>query len=169
MAGINLDPTLQLVLTTFGIVGAIATVYVGFRTQVTKATIGNYRELVDSYSKRIEDLEQKTQDYQQLHIENVKAIGELQGQLSILKDIPLQDIALNQREIAKTLEVLTHHWGIAPQAKSMDNPARRESDHKETIFALEDIPFQAEIRANIVANELKSADKKRAKIKTKGE
>lgn len=72
------------------------------RSQIPKQTIQNQRELIETYEKRLKALEDQAADDKLQHIENVKAIAELQGQIKVYKEIPLQQIADSIRELAAT-------------------------------------------------------------------
>lgn len=65
-----------------------------------KQTIANYKELAESQEKRITALEaQATIDYQN-HIDNIKAIADLQGQIKVYKELPLQEMAAAMQDIS---------------------------------------------------------------------
>lgn len=49
-----------------------------------------------------EELRNDNKEWQQKHIQNEKAIANLQGQLDTIKDIPLQNIALSLESINDT-------------------------------------------------------------------
>ena len=65
-----------------------------------KVTIENYKELAESQEKRITALEaQAAIDYQN-HIDNIKAIADLQGQIKVYKELPLQEMAAAMQDIS---------------------------------------------------------------------
>lgn len=71
------------------VIGSILTVV----SRIPNQTIENQKALIDTYEKRLKALEdQRTEDHKQ-HVENAKAIAELQGQLKAYKEIPLKKLA----------------------------------------------------------------------------
>jgi hypothetical protein len=71
------------------------------RAKIPKQTIADQKELIDTYEKRLKSLENQREDDRHQHIENVKAIAELQGQINVYKELPLQQLADTMREIAQ--------------------------------------------------------------------
>jgi flagellar motility protein MotE (MotC chaperone) len=72
------------------------------RSQLPKQTIQNQKELIETYEKRLKALEDQANEDKKQHIENVKAIADLQGQIKVYKEIPLQSIADSMKELAAT-------------------------------------------------------------------
>lgn len=72
------------------------------RSQLPKQTIQNQKELIETYEKRLKALEDQSEQDKKQHIENVKAIADLQGQIKVYKEIPLQQIADSMKELANT-------------------------------------------------------------------
>ena len=72
------------------------------RSQLPKQTIQNQRELIETYEKRLKALEDQAEQDKKQHLENVKAIADLQGQIKVYKEIPLQQIADSMKELANT-------------------------------------------------------------------
>lgn len=77
----------------FGGIGAI--IYAVFKGQTTKETIRQQSELIATQKERLDLLEKQ-------HIENAKAIGQLQGEINAYKKIPLDNIAKSIKQIAET-------------------------------------------------------------------
>lgn len=67
-----------------------------------KQTIQNYKELAESQEKRIADLEAKAEAQHADHIESIKAIADLQGQIKVYKELPLQEMATAMQKISST-------------------------------------------------------------------
>lgn len=95
-----------IVATIMVIGGAIMAV----RSQVPKQTIANLKELSDSQAKLIAELRQS-------QLDNVKAIGELRGELQSYKDLPFasfkdladgikQVVAISQSNADSNLKIL---------------------------------------------------------------
>ena len=72
------------------------------RSQLPKQTIQNQKELIETYEKRLKALEDEEKANKKQHLENVKAIADLQGQIKVYKEIPLQQIADSMKELANT-------------------------------------------------------------------
>lgn len=72
------------------------------RSQLPKQTIANQKELIETYEKRLKALEDQAEQDKKQHLENVKAIADLQGQIKVYKEIPLQQIADSMKELANT-------------------------------------------------------------------
>jgi len=71
------------------------------RSQIPQQTIKNYKDLTDGMKARIDLLEAESKEEKKQNIENVKAIAELQGQLKVYKEIPLQQIADSMKNISE--------------------------------------------------------------------
>lgn len=71
-------------------------------SRLPKQTIENQKTLIETYEKRLKALEDQKEEDRKQHIENVKAIAELQGQINVYKELPLQQMADSMREIAQT-------------------------------------------------------------------
>lgn len=65
-----------------------------------KQTIQNYKELAESQEKRISALEAQATIDRQNHIDNNKAIADLQGQIKVYKELPLQEMAAAMQDIS---------------------------------------------------------------------
>lgn len=77
-------------------IGSVLTLF----SRIPKQTIANQKDLIDTYEKRLKTLEDQGKEDKKQHIENVKAIAELQGQIKVYKELPLQDMALAMKEMA---------------------------------------------------------------------
>lgn len=80
----------------------IVSSFLAIKSQIPKQTIQNQKELIETYEKRLKALEDQSEQDKKQHIENVKAIAELQGQINVYKELPLQQMADSMREIAQT-------------------------------------------------------------------
>jgi len=76
------------------------------RSQIPKQTIQNQKELIETYEKRLKALEDEEKANKKQHIENVKAIAELQGQIKVYKELPLQSLADSMKEISATQRLI---------------------------------------------------------------
>ena len=66
-------------------------------SRLPKQTIENQKALIETYEKRLKALEDQKEEDRKQHIENVKAIAELQGQINVYKELPLQQMADSMR------------------------------------------------------------------------
>lgn len=69
-----------------------------------KQTIANYKELAESQEKRITALEAQAKIDHENHISNIKAIADLQGQIKVYKELPLQELAEANKNILNILQ-----------------------------------------------------------------
>lgn len=76
------------------------------KSQLPKQTIQNQKELIETYEKRLKALEDEEKANKKQHIENVKAIADLQGQIKVYKELPLQSLADSMKEIANTQRII---------------------------------------------------------------
>ena len=84
---------------TILIAGIAAIFFAVFKDKTTRAIIEQQRELISAQKDRLDLLEQQ-------HIENARAIGELQGEVNAYKKIPLEKIAKSIEQIAKTNQAI---------------------------------------------------------------
>jgi len=85
-----------------GIGEVIAIVFIAYiyaKSKIPKETIAQQATLIDALEKRIKAMEDDNRDQLKKHIENEKAIADLQGQIKVYKELPL-------REISKSLKAL---------------------------------------------------------------
>lgn len=87
----------------FEVGGYIALVFSAGLTvfsQLPKQTIKNQKDVIESYEKRLQTLEDQKDEDRKQHIESIKAIAELQGQINVYKELPLQEMAAAMHEIS---------------------------------------------------------------------
>lgn len=100
----NIQDIVRLVEAAILVAGVLGVIYAVFKSQTTKETIRQQQDLITTQKERLDLLEKQ-------HIENAKAIGELQGQVNAYKKIPLEKIATSIENIAESnkqiLEILT--------------------------------------------------------------
>ena len=120
------------------VVGSILAVF----SRIPKQTISNYEKLSVAQEKRIKALEDQKERDREQHIEQVKAIAELQGQIKVYKELPLQEMALAMQEISRV------NKGIADSnteiLKTLKNSALiaaedRVEEHLETTRVLKKV------------------------------
>ena len=76
------------------ITSVVGIIFALLKTGTTKATIQSQKELIETLTAQVNEL-------RSLHIENEKAISELQGQVSVYKELPLNQLSTSMAEIAK--------------------------------------------------------------------
>lgn len=77
---------------------------ISLRQKQPKEIISNQKVLIETYEKRLKALEdQSVADHKQ-HIENAKAIADLQGQIKVYKEIPLRQLADSMQKISDVNE-----------------------------------------------------------------
>lgn len=107
-----------------GLAATIAGALVMVRSTASKQTIDSQRELIDTLSKGKQEQKDQILDLQQKHIGSTKAIADLQGQLTVLKNVPLQQIADDMKSIANQMASMSKNQqqiADAVQALSMQS------------------------------------------------
>lgn len=69
-------------------------------SRIPKQTITNYEQLSVAQEKRIAALEDQSKIDHKNHLENIKAIADLQGQIKVYKELPLQEMAKAMQDIS---------------------------------------------------------------------
>lgn len=70
-------------------------------SRIPKQTITNYEQLSVAQEKRIAALEDQSKVDHKNHLENIKAIADLQGQIKVYKELPLQEMAKAMQDISE--------------------------------------------------------------------
>lgn len=96
------------------------------RSQLPKQTIQNQKELIETYEKRLKALEDQSEQDKKQHIENVKAIADLQGQIKVYKEIPLQEIAASMKELSITNKQILAHLPITEKVTEQTTKITRK-------------------------------------------
>lgn len=91
--------TIYSIVSTISLVGGAILV---LKSRIPKITIDNLVQLNDTYEKRIKALEEEIGTFNSQHLENVKAIADLQGQVKVYKDLPLQELAIGIQKVGQT-------------------------------------------------------------------
>lgn len=69
-------------------------------SRIPKQTITNYEQLSVAQEKRIAVLEEQSKVDHKNHLENIKAIADLQGQIKVYKELPLREMAKAMQDIS---------------------------------------------------------------------
>lgn len=75
------------------VVGVIVMAILYVRSRLPKETIDQQTKLIDALNKRINNLDNDNRELQKQHVENQRAIADLQGKVKAYKEFALQDIA----------------------------------------------------------------------------
>lgn len=89
---------------TVSVIGYIALVAgsaLAIFSRIPKQTISNQKDLIETYEKRLKALELQGEEDRRLHIQNVKDIADLQGQIKVYKELPLQEMATAMKDISE--------------------------------------------------------------------
>ena len=91
-----MDP-ISLIGYVVGIGGGILALF----SRIPKQTITTYEQLSVAQEKRIAALEEQSKIDHKNHLENIKAIADLQGQIKVYKELPLQQMAKAMQDISE--------------------------------------------------------------------
>lgn len=75
------------------IAGVVILSIIYVKSRIPKETIEQQTKLIDTLNTRITAMEADNKEQLKKHLENEKAIADLQGQIKVYKEIPLQDIS----------------------------------------------------------------------------
>lgn len=102
-----------------GISGIVGIFYANAKNSLAKTTTENYEKTIKSYKDIVESQELKintlTDDMKELramHTENVKMIGQLQGELQTWKQLPIKELAENMAFVTEVQYIMAKHMGI---------------------------------------------------------
>lgn len=84
--------------------GLIALVLVATRRNVDKEVQKNQDTLIQTLKDRLDIVESENKELKKSHIDNARSIGDLQGQIKVLRDIPLKEIAVSMAKVAESQE-----------------------------------------------------------------
>lgn len=86
----QLIKTIEAITLLAGLAGIAWTV---FRSRTITSVVENQKELIAALQSRLDLMQGENAELNSKHVENEKAIAELQGQIKVYKELPLQDIA----------------------------------------------------------------------------
>lgn len=75
------------------VIGVVVMAILYVKSRLPKETIEQQTKLIDALNKRLDNLEGENKELHKQHVDNQKAIADLQGQIKVYKELPLQDIA----------------------------------------------------------------------------
>lgn len=99
--------------------GVIGIFYANAKNSLAKTTTENYEKTIKSYKDIVESQELKIttladdiKELRTLHTESVKMIGQLQGELSTWKQLPIKELAENMAFVTEVQYIMAKHMGI---------------------------------------------------------
>ena len=100
-------PIIGYIAGIFGLIAVVVAGYIVARSTATKTTIDNQKELITTLLQGKDELKDEVRILQEKDREKGTAISTLQGQVEILRNIPLKDISTDMKSISDTqLEIL---------------------------------------------------------------
>ena len=87
------------------------------RSKLPRATIDNQKELINVLDAKVKLLEAQSNEDKRQNLENVKAIADLQGQIKVYKEIPLQQIAESMKLLLDTNKLILDRLEVIEQPK----------------------------------------------------
>lgn len=120
----------QIVQDGIAIIILVGGIYAYGKSRAPQQTIKQLEQLSGAYEKRIKALEDDLKDSHRVQLENVAAISDLQGQVKVYKELPLQQLADGIKEVVgisktnaesnqKILEVLTSGAALAAEDRDV--------------------------------------------------
>lgn len=107
---------LTIIVAVSGIIGVF---YANAKNKLAKTTNDNYEKTIKSYKDIVESQERKitvlTEDMKELrglHTESVKMIGQLQGELSTWKQLPIKELADNMAFVVELQYLMAQHLNM---------------------------------------------------------
>ena len=91
----------------FGLIAVVTSAFIVVKGTTAKTTIDQQKELIDVLTASKAEQKSQISELTAQHIEAMKAISNLQGQIDVLKSIPLVNIDTTLKEIVKFNKVLT--------------------------------------------------------------
>lgn len=99
--------TIGYIAGIFGLVSVITAAFIIAKGTTAKTTIDQQKELIGVLTAAKLEQQNQISTLTTQHIESMKAISNLQGQIDVLKSIPLVSIDTNLKDIVKFNETLT--------------------------------------------------------------
>ena len=108
-----------VVAVLLAISGVVGIFYANAKNSLAKTTTENYEKTIKSYKDIVESQEIKIntltddmKELRQMHTENVKMIGQLQGELQTWKQLPIKELAENMAFVTEVQYIMAKHMGI---------------------------------------------------------
>lgn len=99
-----------------GFVAVLASAFIVVRSSTTKTTIENQKELIKTLLLGKEEQKDQITDLMNKHIEAVKATAALQGQVDVLRDVPLKKISDDMGSIVEEMKKLSQNQDAIAKA-----------------------------------------------------
>lgn len=91
----------------FALVAVIVGGFVIVKSTTSRTTIQSQKELIDTLLQGKEEQKQQIAELNEKHIESSKAIAGLQGQVDVLKNVPLKEISGDLKSISNGMNSLS--------------------------------------------------------------
>jgi hypothetical protein len=98
MVATSFNPVNDIILAIVFIGGVL--VYA--KGRIPQQTVKNLQDLTSTYERRIAALESELKEDHQIQLQNVSAISDLQGQVKVYKELPLQEIADGIKKVSES-------------------------------------------------------------------
>jgi len=85
----------------------VAAAVVVIRSTTSKETVQNQKALIETLKAAKDEQKEQIADLQQKHVDSSKAIAGLQGQVDVLKNIPLKEISSDLKSISGGMNSLS--------------------------------------------------------------
>lgn len=91
------------------LVAIVAAAIVVVRSTTSKETVSNQKALIETLKAAKDEQKEQIADLQAKHVESTKAIAGLQGQVDVLKNIPLKEISGDLKSISGGMNSLSRN------------------------------------------------------------
>lgn len=115
-----------------GLSGIIGIFYANAKNKLAQTTTDNYertiksyKDIVESQGIKIDVLTTEMKELRILHTDNVKMIGQLQGELQTWKQLPIKELADNMAFVTEVQYIMAKHMGIDHLPELKPKNARR--------------------------------------------
>lgn len=132
--------TIQDVLIAIGLIGGTL---VYFRSRIPQQNVANLTALTNTYEKRIRALEDELKDNHKVQLQNISAISDLQGQVKVYKELPLQELATGITKVSDSIkEVSKSNIEILNQLKKTADIAAED----RSVLTNQDLHIRTEVK-----------------------
>lgn len=99
-----------------GLVATVTAAVIVVRSTTAKTTSAEQKDLIDILTKAKTEHKEQIKDLQAKQLESIKSVSELQGQVNVLRDIPLKEISADLRSIATEMKNVSDNQATIAQA-----------------------------------------------------
>lgn len=113
-----------------GVVTTLTAAVVIVRATASKTTIESQKELIATLLASKEEQKDQIADLHAKHVESVKMIGNLQGQIDVLKNVPLKEISEDMKKLSQ------NQTKIANDQKTIASETQKTASTQRDIIKL---------------------------------